>query len=920
MKRLFLLSLFVASQTLAGNYLTQEMEALRGDLSSEDPSRRELTLRLADMYFDLSIKDDPENKDLKVDREKSLAYYQEALKGEDGFKPLEGETRLKVVFQCARLQDKLGNKAKAETLFKELYSHSEVPRNLKLEATLYLGELYEDRAKLIDASKFYKESLSLCSSIDSCNFAHYRLGWTYFKDTKLDAAIAEINLSLWDAKGHLRDQVVNDLISFMSQRQTDGKKELREMEVIIAKSKNQALMSQMAETFYLAGNRVAGGYILGHINKKTPSFYNEIRLLEESYGFRNWDNVEQYLNLLGRRSKADLPSVPEERSEVLKIHRRLIVQLDAEVDTNSARVEVLKRAIDLYLSFYPSDEMKIKMQEGWLKVESDNDVKIKRLGLWINENVKSGASQKDINNLRRTRLSLAQKQSNSDVVIAEANALTLTADSIQDVREYRYVAAYELNKTNKTAEAEVLFKKLIDESLEKNLPDQWMVLSQNLLLDNYNSRKDFSAISSSVALWTSHESMINRKDLADEFKQMKAVANQASFQAAVAKGDSQESLDHFFDNCLQNVLVPQSCSNAKILSVKLKDQTKLVTLLEMSKEEPALINEYELMGRFSDAARLREKTLKSNSPVTDYLKISLLYELDLKFDERNRLLSKMVASLKGQSKIDPKFEKLIYVTLVEAGMIDSKLLSLSWSLPYKMKIAQSIESVHSDNNTKKMILAQKTYQGAVWSKIVLDEVQNMDTNVRRVSFYSGNSKAQFKKKSNLLSRMESVANSYLQGADSETRVYLLSMMAKSNYDFAQEIINTPIPVDLDADSIEQVKASLNVMASAFVKSSEDYGKLMSDELAAIEDKTVSEKVAANISTANAKYASFISINEETVPRTASFDYSVRSTDIAKLKIEPNSIGALTSLENFYTNNKSERIASYFKERIQLLKN
>jgi hypothetical protein len=340
----------------------------------------------------------------------------------------------------------------------------------------------------------------------------------------------------------------------------------------------------------------------------------------------------------------------------------------------------------------------------------------------------------------------------------------------------------------------------------------------------------------------------------------------------------------------------------------------------MSKDEAALVNEYELMGRFSDAARLREKTLKSTSAVADYLKISLLYELDLNFKERNRILGMMINGLRGPVKIDPKFEKTLYVTLVEADMVDAKVLGLSWSLPYKMKIAQSIETSHSDNNTKKMILAQKTYQGAVWSKTVLEEIQKMDTNLRKISFYTGNSKAQFKKKSDLLTRMESEANSYLQGADSETRVYLLSMMHKSNNDFAQEIINTPIPAELDAATVEQVKVSLNEMASAFTKSSDDYSKLMNDELAAIEDKTLAAEVATNITATDAKYAGFIKIKGEEISRTAAFDYSARNADVATLKLEPSSAAALSSLEKFYTNNKSERIASYFKERIQLLKN
>ncbi len=923
MKKYLLSSLLLLScTTFAGNYLTQEMETLRQDLKSDDPARRELTLRLADMFFDLSIKDDLENTSLKADRETSLTLYQEALKGSDGFAPLEGDTRLKAIFQSARLQDKLGQKAKAEALFMELHTNAQAPRNLKLEAALYLGELSEDRAKLGEAIKYYQTAVTLCTSIDTCNFAHYRLGWTYFKETKLNDAIKEIYLSMWDAKGQLRDQVVNDLISFMSQRQTDGKAELKEIEAVILKSKNQDLMAQMAETFYLAGNREAGGYILSHINKKKPSLYNEIRLLEESYGFRKWDDVEGYLNVLARRTPKDLPVAQEEKEEALKIHRRLIVQLDAESDTNPDRAGDLKGSIEIYLTLYPVDEMKTKMQEGWLKVEKDDNVKMTRLGLWIDENTKVGMPQKEINHLRRTRLSLAQKNNKPEIVIAEAHALAKTSENVADTREYEYVAAYELNKLKKTAEAEVLFKKIIDQSLAQNIPDQWMIQSQNLLLDNYNTRKDLAAIVTAVGIWTTNPNMKDRKDLQDEFAQMKVIAGQASFEKAVAGGDSKESLEHFYQNCKSGIIVPQSCDNAKVLSVKLKDQAILVSVLELTKDEAGLMNEYELMGRFSDAARLREKHLSPKSQVSDYLRVSLLFELDLNFKDRNRVLMNMVSALKGPIKIDPKFEKILFLTLVEADMVDSKVLGLGWSVGFKVKLAQVVEKSHGDANSRKVLLAEKTFQGPIWSRVVLDEMQKQDTAQRKVSFYGTNSEVMFKRKMDMISRFENQANSYLQGSDSQTRVYLLSMMQKTNKDFAAEIINTPMPSDLNAAMIKQVRAHLQEMASAYLKGEADYAKLMNDEIAAIENKELAAKVSANVIEAQPQYASFIvdSTEDSLVAKTSAFDYSIRKGDIEKLGEDPTELSALTALEKFYTTNKSERIASYFKERIQLLKN
>src|SRR5690606_17328580 len=68
-------------------YLIEEMEGLRNSLEIDDPSREELTLRLADLYFDASIKEGDSKTDpkiLEMNRKKALSLYTDSLNGTNG--------------------------------------------------------------------------------------------------------------------------------------------------------------------------------------------------------------------------------------------------------------------------------------------------------------------------------------------------------------------------------------------------------------------------------------------------------------------------------------------------------------------------------------------------------------------------------------------------------------------------------------------------------------------------------------------------------------------------------------------------------------------------------------------------------------------------------------------------------------------
>ena len=96
----------------------------------------------------------------------------------------------------------------------------------------------------------------------------------------------------------------------------------------------------LAHGFYAQGNRIAGTYVLEHVNKKTPTMRNQVSLLEEYYGFRDWQKFREGLDDAIALETKEIQSGPamrgrgkSETSEIEKILRRLTVQLDGESTT-----------------------------------------------------------------------------------------------------------------------------------------------------------------------------------------------------------------------------------------------------------------------------------------------------------------------------------------------------------------------------------------------------------------------------------------------------------------------------------------------------------------------------------------------------------------------------------------------------------
>jgi hypothetical protein len=914
MKLFFVLLLMVSINVSADDYLIQEMESLKSSLSYNDPARNELNLRLADLYFEASIGEGGDQSKRKT----ALQYYENALYGKEGLTQVQNKLKPIVEFQVARLYNKLSKSNKAISHFTSVFQSDFVTQELKRESAFKLAEIFETKNQNIKAKKMYLSAIDLCNSVDSCNLAHYKLSWLHYKNGDYKLAISSIEKSLWDSRKQIRDEVLKDYILFLSSNETDGLTEYDKIERLAAKINRVELVRQLAEAYFANANFIAGSYFFEKLNNKTQNTYFIVRLLEHNYGIRNIVKMNHYLSMLKNRPRTSLPKNEQEAKEMNKILRRFVVQIDSESQTNKEFTPTLLTSIDTYLHFYQNDDLRLKMQQGWLKAQNNDELKLQRLALWIKEDLSLKRASDEIIKFRKSRLSIAQKLKISDIIISEA--LAIASESEKESREFRYIAARELYSLKEYKKALALFKPLSAIPEDKKV-DKWAILSQNLTLDIYNQNKDYKSLITQADSWLNTLALTKDSQLLKELKEMRQVKTQARFENAILLGETSEALDLFFTYCMEGVYPKKSCPNAKVLSVKLKDQPKLVTLLEKEGDERALMNEYEAMGRFADAAKLQEKfNLNKNADYEVYLKISMLYELDQDFNNRDRILRKLISKIKRGKKIDEKLEGAIYLTLDEANMINHSTLSLPWSLNRKLNIAHRLESQKPSVKTQKLLLSQKEFVGPVWSKLVLNKIIELDKKQEKIGFYGRRSERNFKRRTRALDKLVSYSNEYLEGANAETRVYILDILKNAYLKLSNEVLSTPLPEGLDDETLMMVNQKLTTMSSPFEETASKYQELIQNELKQITDQALVSIINNRLAQTEKNYLSFFIVEEKENDNSISMSFNKYNQLKEQLRLSPLSREVLSSMQKFYKDNHNKRLAAYFTGRINSLKN
>jgi hypothetical protein len=850
--------------------LITEVEQLRASLPAQDATRPTLTLRLADLCFD-EIGSISRGHELNAAQQsqvsqlqrKAVGNYTEALNGANGqFKPLSGTLALKVQFQLARLYADMGRTDLSNPLWVGLVSQELLPE-LKREASLRLAENAESNHDYARSDTMYRQAIALCNGLDLCSYAHYRLAWVMKNQGNLNGAIAEVQLALWDSKGQVREEALRDFMTFLGERPSDGKTETTMVEGLIAKINRPTLLSDLSSAFFAAGNRPAGVYTLSLVDSRSPSIKGKVRLLEEYYGLKNWDAFHRTLDEVKL-----LKVTPELASDVEteKVLKRLTVQLDGERVSQPQYVPDFKAAVELHLTFFPRHEDTFKMMEGWLAAETNDDLKAAALASWLTSPAFQ-LSQSTMIQLHETRAAVAQKKKDDAMTAAEMQALSQLVSDPAKKREYRYVYARSLYSLKRNEECLPVFLELADVSSVK--PDQWAIQSQNLALDIYGQRKDYDAVALRASAWTQSPVVLAaaQKDaaLARELVDMKAIAEKSSFQKATAQGAAPQTsaagLGTFAQFCIEGKLLPQAA------------------LLEAQQKTKAM-------------APGPEQTKST-------LKIALLYELGEKNADRDRLLTGLLKSLQKQKSFG-ELENLLFATYKDASLLTPQQLTLAWTPRNRALIAEALESSGQANaqtnaqtsaKTREILLATLQSTGPRWNAHVLEALTKLDMQQGKISFYGARSQKKFTNRLDALKRMVSFSEKYIPGADVETRAKMLTLLETSHQELADAILKTPIPDAVQGEQITQVKDALAKMAEPFQEKTKAYAELL-------------QKNGADV----------LNVSQSAPLATAPAD-SLRASAVEALHTNPSDMNAIVQLRSYYESIKKDRLAGYFKGRI-----
>lgn len=910
----------VTGSARADMSLIKEIESLRKNVSLKDPTRPTLTLRLADMYFDEATKriskyadPTPEQfKEIGVLQKRSLQLYQEAASGGDGaYSPAAGKAKSKIQFQIARLYADLFETAKAKPIFQDLASNSGIP-NIQRESALRSAEILEKESNPksdAEADRYYQMAINMCQGGDVCSYARFRRAWLLYNSNKLEEALTEMQAALYDSKKQIREESLRDYVFFLSHRATDGQKELVQMEELAQKISRPGIMLETGEAFFVNGNRPAGTKFLAYVNDRKPEVRFQARLLEEYYGSRNWDAFRDILEQ-AESSKSQLPTDPVQVSETDKIMKRLCIQLDGERTTQTQYAKDFQRTIMVYLQLFPKSDIRERMIDGWIAAETDDQVKMSQVKTWISDASKLGNKNEEMR-LRKIRIATAQKLKNQEIIIEETSILAAQEKNVQKAREYKYLTARAWYEKKEYSKALPLFVELAKVDAKA---DTTATQSQNLALDIYANEKNYDKAIAQAESWLTNPKIKSDPSMADELKDMTRISHETKFQKAAAMGETPQALAVFREYCVQGIFKEKSCSNAKILAVKLKDQDAILTSLKLEGKTEELASEYEASAHFAEAAELFEKKA---TDMKSWLKVSILYELAQKGSDQQRTLNKAVDAFAKSKSTSENEEILLFQSLKDSSAIQPSHLKLGWSASRKLWIAEELESQGKGNSdTAKMLLGSNQHTGAAWAKYVIAEMQKLDQKQRKIDFYGKRSQAKFQSRVAGLKQLVKYSEKYLEGADQLTRVKMAGILTFANRDLGAEILNSPLPQGLDEAAIEQLKGALAQMAQPFMDQSAAYEKLAREQASKLDSSNAQVWLTA-LNTVESFKSSLDSVrvtSAQTV--SANVDWSKASEQYKVLNKDPARTAALQDLKKQFEAAKKPRLAAYFEGRIR----
>lgn len=936
------------AQAVTTAKMIKEVESLYTAVAPKDSARPQLALRLADTLFDAAVEIGANTKATKEDfvrqesyRKKAIQTYLLVLNGFDRqFPEPQGELRAKIKFQLGRLFTDDGQLKLADQQWLDLVKQTDsvvIQREaaLRLAEKLELSTVPKDLAK---AHEFYNLAMQSADSYDLRSYVLYRRAWTSYRLKNMDAALTDLQSSLKEAKGTAIDEILRDTILFLSNSKRDPKEAVSLIESYATQYKKPELIENLSDAYFVADNSAAYVYLLEYQNQKQMDSLRLVRLMDSYYAARKWDLFHQrMMDLKQNEQKTAQPAVVasanesdsrakiSSAAEVEKVFHRLIIQLDGERTTRAERAPLFKEAADLFVALFPRSKEAAKVIDGWLAAEDSADAKLTKLQTWIQLANSLGNKSEEIR-LRKIRAAVAVKAKNYAVVAEESERLNSVNNNYSEKRETNYQFARAQYELKNFTQALPVFQQLAM-PVEKTAPDQWAILSQNLALDILASQKKYDDLISQTKLWTGNASILaaakTDKKLAQEISDMEQTAEKTKFEKYISLGVNPESLRVFKNYCLEAKFLPKSCENAKILAVQMKDQATLLAVLKAQNNNDALVDELEFGGYFAEAADLLSKKLNAKSAINDWLKVALLYEIAGKKAENEKTLKALIANQKNsKTALGPDAQELFYLTLKDSNLLSVDLLAIQWSEGIRWRLLNDLQAAGRGTlDTKKQLLATCAFAGEEWNRLQIEKLRQLDQEQAQINFVGKNSQKNFNRRVYSLKALADAANCYMTGSGQAARAVTLMSLANSYREFTTQILNTPLPPDLDEATANAAKEQLAEMARPFGEQANKYQAEVGAQIGSIADST--EKVIAEDKIQSAKSWNFDGLFRSS--SASAIAANAKSTEgdsilqglLLNLKSNPYDSVNIGKIQEHLRSTGQTRMAGYFKGRSAL---
>ncbi len=791
--------------------LIAEAQEVYDQLPASAAEKKAVALRLADLLFDAAIEVDSDAKATAADSQRADSYRAQSERlYKDVLPVLNPAQTQRVRFQLARLYSFKAQMGAAIALWKEIFETPGHPR-LKREAALHWAEQLElanDNASIRQAAGLYAKALPLADQDTLRSYILYRSSWTHYRLGEAGQAVELLQKSAALAVDKERDDLLRDLVLFISRDEKPVKTQLALIEQIQAEYKRTGYVQQLADAYLAADRKTDYAFVLGYLNQADPNLERAVAILDAAHDGLSLDGVVAQLEEINklRRTGVRFKNADIEKKSKDKLFRLVHLWDGNRRAKKLGADKLLVSGVSTMILLFPAAEETSQAISGWLAAHSDPKIQRPQVDVWIALAQEVKHTPLEVR-LTQNKLELARQTKDWQVVVEQSKRLEmLTAANARPVRYQQAKALYELKNYE---EALPIFLSLAQEKSDGK--DDFKKLSQDLTLDILAIQKRFDDIAIYTSKW--------KGEGGERGLELAAIGEKSKFEGAAAAQDA-NSLQVFTQFCLEKKFTPKSCDNARSLASKLRNQGTLITVLKAQGDEKELTRQLEVAGRFGESARMIEKTLKPEERML-WLKVALLYELQGELKERDRVLTKLTQIIAKQKMSDDE-QNLIFATLNDAGLVNEKTLSLPWSEAFKAKIASDLYDRQPSPATHAILAKYCGPAGSGWQKVHLKAMKETNDKQARIQFTGAKSKRQFEERVALLKSLGNQANCFKQGASSEMAKNTAAKVSEAYSEFAKAIYATPMPDGLDDETLAEVKAQIETMASPFQKQADNW--------------------------------------------------------------------------------------------------